>query len=51
MLLKSVLRKVKQNESFNNYINLLAIHDNIIVGIDGSFTIGFMVEGFDYILS
>ena len=51
MMLNSVLRKINQNESFNNYVNLLAIYDNIVVGIDGSFTVGFMVDGFDYVLS
>ncbi len=51
MMLKSVLKRRNQNESFNNYLNLLTIYENIIIGIDGSFTVGFIVKGFDYILS
>lgn len=51
MMLGSVLKKINQNESFNSYVNLMAICDDIAVGIDGSLTIGFTVEGFDFVLS
>ncbi|MHB8232596.1 MAG: VirB4 family type IV secretion system protein [bacterium] len=51
MLLNSVLKKININDSFNNYVNLLSIRQDIAVGIDGSYTAGFRVKGFDYYLS
>ncbi|MHB1697372.1 MAG: VirB4 family type IV secretion system protein [bacterium] len=51
MLLNSVLKKISINDSFNKYVNLLSIRDNIAIGTDGSYTIGFRVKGFDYYLS
>ncbi len=51
MLLNSVLKKIDAGSSLNNYVNLLSINDGIAAGIDGSFTIGFSVKGFDYYLA
>ena len=51
MLLNSVLKKIDVSCTLNNYVNLMSINDGIAVGIDGSFTIGFRVRGFDYYLS
>ncbi len=51
MLMKTVVKTINKNESFNSYVNLLSIYDKIIVGIDGSVTVGFKVRGFDYYLS
>ncbi len=51
MLFNPILKKINLKESFNNYVNLLCIKDNIVIGIDGSHTIGFRVKGFDYFLS
>ncbi len=51
MFLNSVLKKIDINDSLNNYINLMSVNDGVAIGIDGSFTIGFKVKGFDYYLS
>ena len=51
MFLNSVLKKIDAEGSLNHYVNLLSINDGIAAGIDGSFTIGFSVRGFDYYLA
>ncbi len=51
MLLNSVLKKIDASNSLNNYVNLLSINGGIVIGIDGSLTIGFKVRGFDYYLA
>jgi|GEM_PF-3574471 len=51
MFLNSVLKKIDAEGSLNHYVNLLSVNDGIAVGIDGSFTIGFSVRGFDYYLA
>ena len=51
MFLNSVLKKINAEGSLNHYVNLLSINDGIAAGIDGSFTIGFSVRGFDYYLA
>jgi type IV secretory pathway VirB4 component len=51
MLINNVLKKQNQSDSLNNYINLLSIFKDTIIGIDGSLTIGFAAEGFDYFLA
>ncbi len=51
MFLNSVLKKIDADSSLNHYVNLLSINDGIAAGIDGSFTIGFSVRGFDYYLA
>ena len=51
MFANTVLKKQNQYESLNNYINLLSIFKDIIIGIDGSLTIGFAVRGFDYFMA
>ncbi len=51
MRIDSLLKKNDFAGSFNSYINFLTIFENISVGIDGSLTIGFFVNGFDFYLS
>ena len=51
MFVNTVLKKQNQYESLNNYINLLSIFKDIIIGIDGSLTVGFAVRGFDYFMA
>lgn len=51
MFLNSVLKKIDADSSLNYYVNLLSINDGVAAGIDGSFTIGFSVRGFDYYLA
>ncbi|MDA8401888.1 MAG: hypothetical protein M0Z86_03125 [Deltaproteobacteria bacterium] len=51
MFLNSVLKKIDADSSLNHYVNLLSINDGVAAGIDGSFTIGFLVRGFDYYLA
>lgn len=51
MFINSVLKKQDQVNSINNFINLLSIFNNIIIGVDGSYTIGFKIKGFDYFLA
>ena len=51
MFLNSVLKKIDAESSLNHYVNLLSINDGVAAGIDGSFTIGFLVRGFDYYLA
>ncbi len=51
MLINNILKKQNQSDSLNNYINLLSIFKDTIVGIDGSLTVGFAVQGFDYFLA
>ncbi len=51
MLLNSILKKIEPSGSLNKYVNLLSVNDGIAAGVDGSFTIGFSVKGFDYYLS
>lgn len=51
MFLDSIFKKNPVSASFNKRINLLSVYEDMAVGIDGSFTIGFMVGGFDYFLS
>ena len=51
MFLNSVLKKIDSDSSLNHYVNLLSINDGVAAGIDGSFTIGFSVRGFDYYLA
>ena len=51
MFLNSVLKKIDADSSLNHYVNLLSINDGVAAGIDGSFTMGFLVRGFDYYLA
>ncbi len=51
MLTTSILKKQERFDSLNNFINLLTVFNNIIIGVDGSFTVGFKVKGFDYLLA
>jgi len=51
MFLKSVLKKIDLGDSLNDCVNLMSIDGGMAIGIDGSFTIGFAVKGFDYYLS
>ena len=51
MLINNILKKQNQYDSLNNYINLLSIFKDTIVGIDGSLTVGFAVQGLDYFLA
>jgi hypothetical protein len=51
MLLDSVIKKISINDSINKYVNLLSVGGGVAIGIDGSYTIGFTVKGFDYYLS
>ena len=51
MFLSKILRKIGPDEYLNNYVNLLSIDEGVLTGIDGSFTAGFEVHGFDYYLA
>lgn len=51
ILMNSLRRGLNPPESFYKYVNLLDIYDNIAIGIDGSWTAGFRIKGFDYYLS